>query len=480
MNLLPSNFLSLSPVLCLSIVTLTVLTIVSLVKKNKESSFWISVIGLMLSLYFSAITLNNKTEVLYQMITVGGFSNYFAMLFIISALLTVVLSRHNLEKNQKELGEFYILILFATLGMMFIASAADLTMIFLGIELMSICLYILAGYFRTKVKSNEAALKYFLLGAFATGFLLYGIALVYGSSGTTNIASIVEKLPALASSKIFWAGIGLLLVGLGFKVAAVPFHMWVPDVYEGAPTTISGFMSTGAKAAAFSALILMFARPFMHGENLQLAFSVIAAASMILGNVVAISQSNIKRMLAYSSIAHAGYMLIGIAAANELGKTGIIFYLTVYTFMNIGAFGILSYFEQADEKYLTFDDYAGLANRKPYLAALMAVFMFSLTGIPPFAGFLGKYYVFVAAINANLTWLAILGVLSSVIGVYYYLRLVIVMYFTNPSIVEANNGSAGSSLSTKLSLAVLTIAALAVIVLGVFPSSILSLIQKLL
>ncbi len=467
-----SDIILLTPLLSMTGAALLVLLIDALVKRSEGASFWVSVLGIALGIVCSLATIGMQGEVFNHMMIAGGFGTFFGILFMLSALATILLSREYLRSSQRSLGEFYLLILFATIGMMLIASAADLIMVFLGIELMSVCLYVLAGFLRKRVKSNESSLKYFLLGAFATGFLVYGIALIYGSSGTTNINMIVAKYPDLSASKIFWAGIGLLLVGLAFKVAAVPFHMWVPDVYEGSPTTVAGFMSTGAKAAAFSALMLVFARPIVHGEGLRLAISVVAAASMILGNIVALSQSNIKRMLAYSSIAHAGYMLVGLAAANELGRTGIVFYLVAYTFMNLGAFGVLSLLENDEEKNLTFGHYSGLAGRRPYLAAVMAVFMLSLSGIPPFAGFLGKYYVFAAAVDAHMTWLAVIGVLTSVLGVYYYLHLVVVMYFE-----ESDTSLPG--VSSKLGVAVLTIAALAIIELGIFPSSVLSFIDKL-
>ncbi len=249
--------------------------------------------------------------------------------------------------------------------------------------------------------------------------------------------------------------------------------MWIPDVYQGSPTPISGFMSTGAKAAAFSAFILVFAHHFENAEKLKIVLAVLAAASMIGGNIIAIAQTNIKRMLAYSSIAHAGYMLAGLAAANQLGRNGIIFYLVSYTFMNIGAFGVLSFLEREEEKSLEFADYAGLGTKRPFLALVMTVFMFSLAGIPPFAGFIGKYYIFLAAINANLTWLAIVGVMTSLISVYYYLRLVMIMYF------QDGETSLSDSRPSFQSIAVVAIAACVVLELGVFPSSILSLITNL-
>jgi NADH-quinone oxidoreductase subunit N len=473
MNYLSSELFAIAPIISITIVSLIVLLVEALVKQSERLSYWISVAGLVITAYLAIVTMPLIGTAYNRMVTVGGFGSVFATLFNIAALLTVVLSRDYLTKEQANFGEFYLLILFSTLGMMLMASAADLIVLFLGLELMSICLYVLAGFFRKRLLSNESSLKYFLLGAFATGFLLYGIALLYGASGTTNISIIVQNISTLSVSPFFWVGIGLLMVGLAFKVGAVPFHMWIPDVYQGSPTTVSGFMATGAKAAAFAAFILLFLHPQSgNPEQVKTVLAVISAASMIVGNIIAISQSNIKRMLAYSSIAHAGYMLAGLAAGNDLGRTGILFYLITYTFMNIGAFGILSLLEREEEKNLTFDDYVGLGSKRPFLAALMAIFMFSLAGIPPFAGFFGKYYVFVAAINSNLTWLAILGVLMSVVSVYYYLRLVVVMYFHEGEMIITGGIS-------RASVAVLAIAALVIIELGVYPSSILSIINNL-
>jgi NADH-quinone oxidoreductase subunit N len=336
--------------------------------------------------------------------------------------------------------------------------------VFLGIELMSVSLYVLAGFMRTKKRANESALKYFLLGAFATGFLLYGIALIYGTSGTTDLLEIKAALPQISHNPLFLIGCGLLVVAFSFKVAAVPFHMWAPDVYEGAPTPVSGFMSTGAKAAAFATFLLVFVRMFeIAGTSISQVIAIVAAASMIIGNVTAVAQTNVKRMLAYSSIAHAGYMLSGIAAANSEGETGILFYLIVYTFMNVGAFGIVSWIEHQDDTKLSFDDYAGLSARRPVVAALMSIFMFSLAGIPPFAGFFAKYYVFLSAVKADMTWLAIIGVMTSLISVYYYLRLVVLMYFRD------GEGDIDQPVPFGSMFAVVVAAAF-VVVLGIYPS----------
>jgi NADH-quinone oxidoreductase subunit N len=295
---------------------------------------------------------------------------------------------------------------------------------------------------------------------------------LYGAVGTTNIVAMREQFASLASNALFLIGVAMLLVGFAFKVAAVPFHMWAPDVYEGAPTVVTAFMSTGAKAAAFSAFVSVFIGAFdFNGSAVSEALAVIAAASMVIGNVLAVVQKNLKRMLAYSSIAHAGYMLTGIAAGNPEGQTGILFYVVAYTFMNIGSFGVLSMMERGEGKGLTFDDYAGLSAKRPLLAALMALFMFSLAGIPPFAGFFGKYYVFLSAVKADMTWLAVVGVLTSVVSVYYYLRLVVVMYFRDGEADVAAQPSLQSMLAVCL-------AAIFVIQLGVYPSMIVDLAQR--
>ena len=466
------------PIVFFSGMIVLILLVEAFVKKSADASFWLSVLGILVTIGFSALTVGQRGVSFSGMILQGGYGSFFNILFLLSALVTIVLSRDYLRRSHSDFGEFYLLILLATLGMMLMASAEDLIMIFLGLELMSVCLYVLAGFFRGKLQANEASLKYFLLGAFSTGFLLYGIALLYGAAHTTNIGDIVAHFQIVSQVKYFWLGIGLLLVGLAFKVAAVPFHMWVPDVYEGSPTPVTGFMSTGAKAAAFSALVLVFGFPAPLGDNVKLVVGILATASMILGNVVALSQTNLKRMLAYSSIAHAGYMLIGIAAMNQLGKEGILFYITSYLFMNLGAFGIIAMLEGEEGSSVSLDDYAGLAHRRPFIAALMAVFMFTLSGLPPFGGFFGKYYLFLAAINANLTWLAIVGVLASVVGAFYYIRVVVVMYFQDVPESAAASSGLGSSLST-FGITVIALVAIAVVQLGVYPAFLLDVIQHL-
>jgi NADH-quinone oxidoreductase subunit N len=353
------------------------------------------------------------------------------------------------------------------------ASGASLIVTFLGLETMSICFYVLSGMFRRKEESNESAMKYFLLGAFASGFFLYGIALLYGSFGTVSLVKMASMGGIGADNTLVLLGVMLFLIGLLFKVAAFPFHQWAPDVYEGAPTLVAGFMSTAGKAAAFSALVLvggaLMPSGMMSGK-IQTVIAIVAAASMLYGNIVAISQKRIKRMLAYSSTAHAGYILLGIAAGNEQGMTGIMIYSAVYMLMQTAAFGIVALLEKETGKGLEIDDYAGLAKRRPYTALLLAVIMFSLAGIPPFAGFFGKYYLFLAALKADLVWLAIAGVVSSIIAAYFYLRIIVVMYFKESSHDEV------SVEKFDASFVAVGLATLAVLALGVMPNVLLDLV----
>ncbi len=469
-----ANILMNAPMMALIATVLLQIVVEATYKGRGSAVYVLTLVGLVISGIFASLNLQTEGESFSGMIRYGGYANYFGLLFLISAFATTIISRDYFTKLNYRRGEFYILLIFATIGMMLIASANDLIVLFLGIELMSVCLYVLAGFIRIKEKSNEAALKYFLLGAFSTGFLLYGITLLYGASGTTNLTIIKNSFHNISSQLFFLAGAGLLLIGLAFKTAAVPFHMWAPDVYEGAPTPATAFMSTGAKAAAFAAFVTVFIRVFdFMGTGINQAIAFIAAASMVLGNVIAISQSNIKRMLAYSSIAHAGYMLSGIAAASIDGQIGVMFYLAAYTFMNLGAFAIVSVMEGKGDKNLLLDDYVGLSKRQPLLAALMAVFMFALAGVPPFAGFFGKYYVFFAAVKANMTWLAIIGVLTSVVSAYYYLRIVVLMYF--------RDGDADISVKpTIATIVVIVLCAVFVLLLGLFPSVLVQIAQQFL
>ena len=457
-----------SPMLTVSIAALAGLCIKSLWKKSEKAIFVVSILGIIAAMILSILTFPLSSTAFSDMVLVGGYASFFNLLFLVCALLTILLSESYLQKENMYFGEYYILVLFAAVGMMMMGSAADLLIVFLGIELMSICFYVLAGFRRTVEHSNEAALKYFLLGAFATGFLLYGIALIYGTAGTTNLLRIAAQYPSLLSAPWHIAGFALLLIGFGFKVAAVPFHMWVPDVYEGSPTTVSGFMSTGGKAAAFASFILVFTIPMAASyERFASLIAILAAASMIVGNLFGLAQKNLKRMLAYSSIAHAGYMLIGMASGLSLGEQGILFYLVSYGFTNLGAFGVVSILEKENETNLSYEQYAGLGTRKPILAALLSIFLFSLTGLPPFAGFVGKYYLFESAVQSHFTWLAILGVLTSLMSAYYYLRVVVYMYFRDAE-------DSAVILVPGFSMISLVVSGVGIIILGIFPSLVLN------
>jgi NADH-quinone oxidoreductase subunit N len=459
-----SDLYGISPILIVSVTALLALCVKALWKNSENAIFFMANAGIIAAMVLAVTTFAPSTTAFGGMVLVGGYASFFDILFLLCGLMTLLLSESYLRKEGIFFGEYYVLILFALAGMMMMGSAGDLIIVFLGIELMSVCFYVLAGFRRTTEHSNEAALKYFLLGAFATGFLLYGIALVYGTAGTTNLVQIAAQYSTLVSAPWTIVGFGLLLIGFAFKVAAVPFHMWVPDVYEGSPTTVTAFMSTGGKAAAFAAFILVFSIPMAVGfERFAMLIAILAAASMIVGNLFGLAQTNLKRMLAYSSIAHAGYMLVGMASGLSIGLQGVLFYLLSYGFTNLGAFGVVSIIEGEHEGNLSYEQYAGLGSRKPLLAGLLSVFLFSLTGLPPFSGFVGKYYLFESAVQSHFTWLAILGVLTSLISAYYYLRVVVYMYFKD-------SDQPGTVSVPGFAMLSLVISGIGIVVLGIFPS----------
>jgi len=371
-----------------------------------------------------------------NMVVLDDLSTLFNLLFLASSFVTILLSEPFLRSERVEQGEYYALILFCTSGMMLLASALDLITLFLGIEVLSISLYILAGYRRDSDTSNEAAMKYFLLGAFASAILLYGIALTYGATGTTNlgrIADVLTNAEGTLPAGLLLAGMAMILIGFAFKVALVPFHMWTPDVYEGAPTPITAFMSAGPKAAAFAAFLRTFFVAFgpIHSDW-NMLLSVLAALTMTVGNIAAIAQTNVKRMLAYSSIAHSGYVLIGLVAGGNDGGVASVFYLIAYTAMNLGAFAVVILLEHKGGGGDELRDYAGVGFRYPLIGAALSLFMISLSGIPPTVGFVGKLSLFGAAVHTGHIWLAVIGVLNSAISIFYYLRLLVLMYMREP------------------------------------------------
>ena len=433
------NLKSIFPELMVVITALVVLLCDLFLSKDKKAPLpFLSILGLVFSLIFSvSMWREGVAEYAFSnMIVIDRFALFFNSLFIVATIITILISINYIREESINYGEYYVLVLLATVGMMFMAKANDLMIVFLGLETLSISIYVLVGFLRTNVKSNEASLKYFLLGAFSSGFLLYGIALIYGATGTTklpDIARYIENTPHLLSNPMLLASIGLLIVGFGFKMALVPFHMWTPDVYEGAPTSITAFMSVGVKAAAFAAFLRVFLTSFpAFRVDWTMILWVLAVVTMTLGNIVAISQENIKRMLAYSSIAHAGFILVAMTAGGYMATASIMYYLMAYTVMNLGAFAVVIIYGKKGEENILISDYAGAGFKYPFLSVAMVIFMFSLAGIPPLAGFIGKFYIFGAAVKQGFIWLAIIAVLNSVVATYYYLRVTVIMYMKEP------------------------------------------------
>ena len=404
-------------------------------QSRKGLTALLAALGLALALGLAVTQAGRQEAAFNGMVVVDGFSIFLNVLVLGSGLAGIALAYDYLKRTGIERGEYYTLLMFSISGMMLMSQASDLIVVFLALELLSIPLYILAGFARPKVDSEEAALKYFLLGAFSGSFVVYGVALVYGATGSTALAKVAEMANAgQANLPLLVIGAALILVGLGFKVAAVPFHMWTPDVYTGAPSAVTAFMSVGAKAGGFAALMRIFVLAFPAiSPYLGMVFWALAILTMFLGNVVAIAQSNIKRMLAYSSIAHAGYILMalvpfGLGTVAPMGVAAALFYLVAYAFTSLGAWAVVIALEKAEGKGLSLDDYAGLGKKYPLLALAMTVFMLSFTGVPPTLGFMGKFYLFGAAIKGGFIGLALIGVLTSLISAYYYLRVIVIMY----------------------------------------------------
>jgi len=459
---------SIGPWLTLTIAAIVILLVDAFSPKGRKGIFPILALLALAVAAWQTYCLWGKLGVDFsRMVYLDNFAFYFYLIIILGTALTILLSPNYLEEFGKNLGEYYALVLFAAVGMLLMAASAHFIMIFLGLEIMSISVYVLAGLFREDPRSNEAALKYLVLGAFASGFLLFGMAMLYGAAGgTLYLSELASKLSSYAAltKPLTLLGLALIIVGFGFKVASVPFHMWTPDVYEGAPTNVTAFMAVGVKAAAFAAfarVMFMVFPDFTVQWNMVLW--VLAVATMTLGNVVAIAQTNIKRMLAYSSIAHAGYLMVALVAHNQLGAVSLLYYLLAYTIMNIGAFGVVILVGRKKDSYLNIYDYSGLGFQHPALAATMAIFMFALAGIPPTAGFVGKFYIFSAAVQAGYIWLAIIGVMNSLVSVYYYLRITVLMYM-RPA--EAELGPIPFTYGLTFAVVLTAVATLAI---GIFP-----------
>lgn len=425
------------PLLIISAGSIIVLLIEIIFGKSTKFVYIFSIIFTLGAIVSCFLYLDREIYIFNEFLRFNNVSLTFSVLLLVSALLTLISSESYLKKHEINFSEYYCIILFAVTGMLIMVASNDLIALFIGLELMSICFYTLAGFMRKRLKSNESALKYFLLGAFMTGFLLYGIALMYGAAGTTNIIRILSN-PAVIKTPVFLIGITLFMIGLFFKIGFFPFHMWIPDVYDGAPTIVSGFMSTAGKISAVGTLVPIVI--YFNIIDFKILFSVIAVLTMLYGNIIAVVQSNLKRLLAYSSIASAGYIMVGLSAMNDFSIKGISFYLIAYVFMQLGAFIIVSVIEEKsaignDFTNISIENYKGLAQKNPFLSILLTVFLLSLAGIPPLAGFWGKYYLFYAAVKSNLIWLSIVAIILSVVSVYYYLKVIVYMWFQ-----ESENG----------------------------------------
>jgi NADH-quinone oxidoreductase subunit N len=432
------TYLDLSTLLPVTILTIwaCVLLLVDLfIPKNRKGlTALLASLGLALTMGISLMQAGSQSTGFNNMVVLDGFSTFLNILFLITGLLGIAVAYDYISRMRIERGEYYILILFSIVGMMLMAQAADLMIVFLALELLSIPLYVLSAFASPRSESEESGIKYFLLGAFSTGFVVYGIALTFGATGTTSIAGIGAAVKAgIQSPMLLLIGAALILIGFGFKVAIVPFHMWTPDVYQGAPTSVTAFMAAGAKVAGFAALLRVFATAFPSQSDLVPVMAMLSALTMVVGNIIAIAQTDIKRMLAYSSIAQAGYILMAfVPFADEKVRSVAVasglFYLLAYTVTNFGAWGVVIALERSENRGLAINDYAGLGRKYPLLAAAMTVAMLSLTGLPPTLGLIGKIYLFRAVIEGGIYWLAVVGVLTTLISAYYYLRVVHVMY----------------------------------------------------
>ena len=461
------EYVRILPELVLSIFGMVVMVVDPLIdeRRNQRTLGNIALLGSLAAIVATLYQSQFPGSAFWNMVNVDTFSVFFHFLVTAVTAVVILTSYEYMEVQQIRAGEYYGLILFGAVGMCLMSSAVELVLIFIALEISSISTYILAGFRRRAAISSEASVKYFLLGSFATAFFLYGIALMFGATGSTSVSAISQVLRSGSIPVLAYAGIALMFVGLGFKVAAAPFHIWTPDVYEGAPSPVVGFMSTAPKAAVFAVLLRIMFQANAPGR-LWLIW-VTAALSMTLGNLGALVQDNVKRLLAYSSIAHAGYLLVAFAALPSSGIPAAMFYAASYAAMNVGAFAVVSHFASAGERYVTLEDYSGLGRRSPLLAATLTIFLLSLIGIPITGGFFAKFYVFSAALQANLVGLVIIGVLNSAVGAYYYLRVMVVMYMREPR-EEAPLPPVPTGLRAALTLTVF-----ATIYLGILPGRVL-------
>jgi NADH-quinone oxidoreductase subunit N len=472
--MLSSDLDAIVPMLCVMLAGLVSMVAESFREKDERMpmAMW-GLIGLGGAIV-SSILLWNRSTVGFGVIAADNFGLFVTITLSIVGALTLLFSAPIVERDGLPAGEYYALVLFSVVGMIMMATATDLLVMFIALEILSLSVYVLTSIRRDNANSTEAAFKYFLLGAFSSAFFLYGIALTYGVTGSTRLGTVGTQLAAqsMSGNPLILAAVGLLIVGFCFKISAVPFHMWTPDAYEGAPAVVTGFMSTGVKAAAFAAFARVFLSAFepFKGEWAPV-LSVLAILTMVLGTVVGVAQSNLKRMLAYSSIAHGGYLLVGLVAANNVGKAAILFYLLAYSVTNLAAFGAIALLGSRDKANDELRDYAGLWHTHPAVAALMTVSLLSLGGLPPTVGFIGKWYIFTAAVSAGYYTLAIVGVLTSVVSVFFYMRVVVMMYMAEGQRTEPLPRVAG------LGMAALAVAIVAIVWLGILPAPVLDVAQ---
>ena len=433
------------------------------------------VVGSLFALYFTVNLWGTNLDIFNQLYTIDNYGTFFKGLFLVILILVAIVSLRYADREDIGSGEYYSLLMFGVLGMMVMTSSHHFITIFIGLEVMSLSIYVLCGLLRSQIASVEASLKYFLLGAFATGFLLYGMSMIYGATGIIDVVELkryfLTKQPF--SPTMLVIGIGLLIVGFGFKIASVPFHMWTPDVYQGAPTSITAYMATGVKAAAFGALIRVFFTaliPFQFGWS-EIIW-ILAVLTMCVGNITALVQRDVKRMLAYSSIAHAGYILVAFITGDRAQASSMLYYLMAYSFMNIGAFTAIIVLQKKGDNGSDLDSFAGLGARYPFIALCMSIFLLSLAGVPPLAGFMGKFYVFSTAVKAHYYWLAIIGFLNSVVAAYYYLRVMMYMYFKEPIA-----GAVAADRAPQYGL-VMLICIWALLHMGIFPRVFVAMAQK--
>src|SRR5262245_20914607 len=470
MSLASINIAAVLPAVVLSVFGIAVMVAEPFVSERKKSALaWLALAGTIAAMFALVPMTANRGQWYSNLWIVDDYDIFLNFVFLLIAAITILTSADYLRNQNMNHPEFYALLLFATAGMLMMAASNELVMVFLGLEILSIATYVMAGFRRTDLKSNESALKYFLLGSFSSAFFLYGVALIFGATGSTNLMGIAQSLrTSEAPLSLVELSAALMLIALCFKVAAAPFHIWTPDVYEGAPTPVTGFMSVGPKAAGFAVLFRVFLSAFPSiQDRWASAIWLIAALTMILGNVIAVVQPNIKRMLAYSSIAHAGYIAVAFAATSERGVSAALFYLLAYSLMNLGAFAIVAILGRTEDKLVNLSDFAGLGAKRPGLAAVLSLFLLSLAGVPGTAGFAGKFFIFRAALESRLVWLTIIGVVTTVVSFYYYLYVIVQMYMREPT-EEFSDVRLGGAVKVAL-----FVSAVGTVYMGVLPTRVL-------